>query len=520
MIRITYFITCVLLSVFSYAQDIPVDRLLDWSSALKSYDYRIPAKEMNVRDFGAIGDGNSDDQPAIMKAIASLKGKPGSIYFPEGTYLLQNTVSLPDSVNLHGDGADRCELRFDLGKKNKNCIVISKNQSSPGISLESGYTKESVRLVCDSSFVFHEGDHAIIFQENGNWDDKPMRWAKNAIGQIIRIEYVIGDTIYLEDPLRISYLQEFFPKIRKLNMTSNSGVSCLKISRIDKPEKGGGANILMRYAANCFIRGVESNTSAGAHIDIFSSTRILVDGCYIHHAFSYDGVSKHGYGICLNNQSGECLITNNIFQHLRHSMMVKTGANGNVFSYNYSFDVSRSEWPFNFTGDISLHGHYPYANLFEGNIVQNILTDHYWGPSGPLNTFFRNRIELFGIIITGGNPTYTDKQSFIGNEIINNSFFYGHMILFGSDHFKFGNNLTGSIVPEGTNSLKKSSLYLTSRPTFWISTSDWPTIGIPNNQDSKSIPAKERYIEGNQLTCCPNSSPGSLPTKAKGTGAF
>ncbi len=109
-------------------------------------------------------------------------------------------------------------------------------------------------------------------------------------------------------------------------------------------------------------------------------------------------------------------------RNLRHAMMVKTGANGNVFSYNYSKNVRRSEWPNNYGGDISLHGHYSYANLFEGNIVQNIMIDHYWGPSGPLNTFFRNRAELYGIIMTGGDPTTSDMQNFVGNEITNNGF--------------------------------------------------------------------------------------------------
>ena len=91
-------------------------------------------------------------------------------------------------------------------------------------------------------------------------------------------------------------------------------------------------------AANCIISGVESDTSVGAHVSINTSLNILVDGCYFHDAFTYDGVGMRGYGVALSHHTSECLITNNIFKHLRHAMMIKTGSNGNVFSYNYSIE--------------------------------------------------------------------------------------------------------------------------------------------------------------------------------------
>jgi len=169
---------------------------------------------------------------------------------------------------------------------------------------------------------------------------------------------------------------------------------------VDMPAEGGGYNIYFDYAVNSRVSGVESDSSSGSHVYISRSAQIKVEGSYFHNAFAYDGVSTHGYGVTLAHHSSGSLIVNNIFVYLRHAMMVKTGANGNVFAYNYSRDPFRSEAISDFSGDISLHGHYPFANLFEGNIIQNIIIDHYWGPSGPRNTFFRNRAELWGIIMT------------------------------------------------------------------------------------------------------------------------
>ena len=38
-------------------------------------------------------------------------------------------------------------------------------------------------------------------------------------------------------------------------------------------------------------------------------------------------------------------------------------------------------------------------NLFEGNVVEFIHNSDWWGPSGPGNTFFRNRALLEDFMI-------------------------------------------------------------------------------------------------------------------------
>jgi parallel beta-helix repeat protein len=54
-------------------------------------DLRRPV--VNVRDFGAKGDGVADDTAKIQKAIDSLAGRGGTVFFPAGTYLLYEAVN-------------------------------------------------------------------------------------------------------------------------------------------------------------------------------------------------------------------------------------------------------------------------------------------------------------------------------------------------------------------------------------------------------------------------------------------
>ena len=481
-----------------FAQIIPAERQVNWSDALLSYQVAVPFTEVNVMDFGATGDGNANDQPAVMSAIAALNGGLGYVYFPPGNYLMTSPVALPDSVILKGYSSDSSVLSFNFGTASLDCITLSGTTTSGFIQIDGGYSKGNFRIISDSAFLFNPLDYAEIVENNGSWDDVPATWAEQSVGQIVQIDHINNDSIFLISPLRITYESQLNPRIRKILPRVNAGVECLKIKRLD--QASSGANIMISLAANCVVRGVESDKSVSAHIDIFQSTRILVEGNYFHHAFLYDGASKHGYGVTLNSHSGECLITNNIFRYLRHAMMVKTGANGNVFSYNYSREVHRSEPISNYGGGISLHGHYAYANLFEGNIVQNIMVDHEWGPSGPYNTFFRNRAETFGIIFSAGNPGTSNSEHIVGNDV---SYIFGSYTITGTNHIQHGNNIYGTIKPPGTNFLTDTSYYLTREPVFWDVPDSWPSLGIPNVLGAGTNPAKSRWDHGTTLTVSP-----------------
>ena len=62
---------------------------------------------LNVKDFGAVGDGVTDDHEAMQAAIdaASHGLGGGKLYFPEGTYLVKKMVQLKSNIDirLHDD---------------------------------------------------------------------------------------------------------------------------------------------------------------------------------------------------------------------------------------------------------------------------------------------------------------------------------------------------------------------------------------------------------------------------------
>jgi hypothetical protein len=61
-------------------------------------------KTVSVKDFGAKGDGTTDDTTAIQAAITQVVTTGGAVYFPAGTYNVSSTLTVGSKVTLYGDG--------------------------------------------------------------------------------------------------------------------------------------------------------------------------------------------------------------------------------------------------------------------------------------------------------------------------------------------------------------------------------------------------------------------------------
>ncbi len=503
------FIISILALLFSsilLAQTIPVSKRVNWSGVGAPTNLPIITNTVNVMTFGAHGDSVTNDASAINSAIASLGGHAGIIKFPVGKFLIQSTLSIPDSVILRGDCSDSTWFIFKLGSAAIDDIDIQNSQNSTFRNIIAGYTKESTLISVDSTTGFSVGDYAEISETNGTWNTVPISWALDCVGQFVQITAINGNNLTIDRPLRITYNVSLSPKIRKWKPRVFVGIEDLHITRVDTGLPVAGYAMSFYNAMNCWVKGVESGNSVGAHVSIDASSNITVSGCYFHDAYAYDGTSTRGYGVLIIQHSGQNLVENNIFNHLRHSIILKQGANGNVAGYNYCINGYRSEAPFHDAGaDICLHGHYSFANLLEGNLTNNIQIDSTWGPTGPYTTFYRNRSILYGITMTTGASVNSDSLNFVGNEITNSTFPYGQFILAGTNHFEYGNNQHGTIIPTNTTNLVDTSYYRTSFNDFWQQVPFPPTVGMPVVINTGSIPAKDRFNSSGRLTVSPNA---------------
>ena len=62
---------------------------------------------LNVKDYGAKGDGVSNDYAALSKAFSAAATTGTTVYLPAGTYLVNSRLTVPANVSVIGDGSSR-----------------------------------------------------------------------------------------------------------------------------------------------------------------------------------------------------------------------------------------------------------------------------------------------------------------------------------------------------------------------------------------------------------------------------
>jgi len=263
-------------------------------------------------------------------------------------------------------------------------------------------------------------------------------------------------------------------------------------------------NTITISGRSCWVRGVESAHTRRFHIEIYGKygRNNTISGCYFHDAEWYGDRGGRSYGICLSGNSEHNLIENNIFKHLRHSMVLQAGAKYNVIGYNYSKEPygynykkilgkwKRTRWDVadllfhgRKLGDITFEG--PQYNLIEGNYVDKIKFDDVHESNGPYNTLFRNiavdeenhkpYFDAFSLAtVSFSDQGYQYCQNIVGCNArpsktdFNRIDFHGFEIywcIFSGNYY----------IPEWQLlSSDQCSYYKTEKPAFWYDWINWP----------------------------------------------
>src|SRR3972149_1811412 len=495
----------------SYGEIIAPDRKINWSPGIVGGIPNYPVY-VNVKNapYNAKGDGVADDTSAIQKAINDCPSGQ-AVYIPAGTYRLTAQLTiLNKGIVLRGDGPDKTLLKSY--STSENIIYIYAYSSTTQTNVSSGYSKGSTSITVADSSAFGINDFILIDQDNDPAvTDDMQSYQTRAVGQMIKIAGKSGNDLTLHRPLYYSYNAAMNPRITRLNVITKAGVEDLYIERVNSGSSQD--NIRFILAVNCWVKNIHSNMSERWHIRLEQSYGCEVRDSYFHDAHNHSG--DHGYGVGLIKKATDNLIENNIFNRLRHSMLLEWGGSGNVFGYNYSMNPLNNDNPTDFLmSDIAVHGGHPHMNLFEGNIAAHIDLDNYLGSSSH-NTFFRNHIERKSIAsVTNGLWAVEIQANNLYANIV------GHVLCtegcngeiwrigydklsttidarVGATLLKHGNfdyvSQQTSWDPSINDQNLPESYYLSAKPSFYRSL-PWPSIGPDLGVKVGVLPAKMRYF--------------------------
>ncbi len=488
------------------------DPIAQWEKAGLRSAPPTPVATLSVRDYGAKGDGASDDTKAFQKALKALT-HPGVLSIPEGSYRITASLELASGTVLRGEGSDKSKLVFDLKKSSKPCIDFTTYNSKAWVNLAQDVAAGATTITVANASGFSLGDMVEIEQQNDGaimytdpeWNQD---WAQSVVGQFAKVVTIADTTLTLDKPLRIDFKTSLSARVRVYNMGHDVGIEDLGLTRQDSGGTDGGDIIHFKYALNCWVRRVESTWTVGSHVYAESSASIEVTDSTFKYSHSY-GDGGRGYGVNLGRHVSDSLVQNNAFDTLRHAMVISQGANGNVYGYNYSVNpkCEDTDWT---PCDISIHGHYPFRNLFEGNIVQEIDDTDYWGPAGPKNVLLRNVVQQEGIEIMD----HSDDQVVLGNVIKNN----GPMTVASgiTDTVLTGNVTSDASLASVSADTVPASLYLASAPASFGSLS-FPMLA--DGQEINSAMARYLNLASNGSSGSGSAGSGSDTSADAGTGA-
>lgn len=158
-----------------------------------------PARKVaaSVRDFGAVGDGITDDADAIQKAIDNCPN--GELYFPTGTYVISHAIRIRPNIHIAGDSS--------------NSIIIAKEGTKRGATMLRIDKASNVQLenICIS------GNSSVNYE---NMDD---------LGGISQLDLSNSDNISIKN---CYFIDNIYAAIRDVN-THNVVVENCKFLNVD-----------------------------------------------------------------------------------------------------------------------------------------------------------------------------------------------------------------------------------------------------------------------------------------------
>lgn len=140
----------------------------------KTHNRMIDNFMVNIRDFGAVGDGVTDDTLAIQAAIDSagdtqvgtngafrdIARKGITLFIPEGCYRTTATLVIPNNIHMVGTGSGS-QFRFDPTSANTD-FLVNKTYTGGG-----ALTKSGISIRFEKFYVYVAPDGGTVTGRNG-----------------------------------------------------------------------------------------------------------------------------------------------------------------------------------------------------------------------------------------------------------------------------------------------------------------------------------------------------------------
>lgn len=234
---------------------------------------------VSVKDYGAVGDGVTDDTAAIAAAIADCPDG-GKLVFPTGKYL-SDTIALTRPLNIDLRGST-------LIAKSAKAITINGAQKTR-ISLASAYTASSSGFVLSSAV---EVGDMLIFSDQANLFSKHRDYYyRGCVAMVLRVD---GTTAYCDIVLPFDLAAGTFVDV----ISPVRGASIANGNIIPQTALVDDSNaIFAQYCAGLKISNIYAENFR-INITPQYCDNTIIENCWCGHAKN-SGDTQDGYGFII-----------------------------------------------------------------------------------------------------------------------------------------------------------------------------------------------------------------------------
>jgi hypothetical protein len=405
------------------------ERLIDWSDSgvpggiAQYHDGGVNARTLgaNVVNHGADPTGVSDSTTAFTNALAATSAGQ-YVYVPNGTYRVTSYMTAKSNVTWRGQNASETIIKL---YGNTTFLTMSGDWPyvQPTLTVTAGAVKGSNVLTVNDTSAITVGKHVLLSQltppychANAAAGWNAGEWVGHGADRLMTIMFLVTAkndttrTVTLNHTLPIDMTASPMLTVFKTTPRINMGIENMTF---DAADSSSDRVLFYTQTYGCWLYKVYFKSPKSRSAWIQESTNFTVENCYFK-----DGRNKGMNSEGLDFYSNACwnIVINNIFISCGYPMVMygdwQGGCVGNVTAYNYQYGQNQMADPDGYgpVGMCDGHGPVVMFNLWEGNYMEIISSDGYWG-SSCFGTVFRNRISG----VTLESPLYHDQCAIVLN---------------------------------------------------------------------------------------------------------
>lgn len=277
---------------------------------------------VNVKDYGAVGDGVADDTAAIQAAINSGK----TIIEGAGlTYKTTVPISVPSNVMLQN-------FVFDMTSLPDSSALYFGLQATGSIGSSLSLTANATGgFGPNPSIALSSGDAATLSAGDLIYITSSVDWSSGTkIGELAEVLSVSSGTVSLQSPLTYSYATTDSAVVRKITPAANITVrNCTATGPsaiTGSPQlRSGFFGVL--YGKNITVENCRISNFQRSGVEFRRAYQCWMRDCVVKNIINY-------YGCSIFDASCYVSVTNNVFENCRHAVSCESSSTyGGVNNY-------------------------------------------------------------------------------------------------------------------------------------------------------------------------------------------